>query len=299
MRLAGIAALVAAGVFGCATSAPADPTPEKFADMFGVWSPDGEMIAFVSDRTGDPEIYVARRDGSGLKRLTDAPGRDAHPFWFPDGDRIAFQSPRNGGDVRIFVMNADGSGQRELAPTQGFCGVPTVAPDGERIAYMCSDSVAEAGEASAPWRLYLINADGSGLRRISDGPGNDQVANWSPGGESLVFWSNRSGADHIYAMEVASGALRQLTDGSSQNRAAVYSPDGSRILFLSDRDGGWALYEMPSMGGAVRRLAGVETEFGVPYASPDGSVLTLKATDGGPRIAVLDPATGLSKAIDF
>jgi TolB protein len=77
------------------------------------WSPNGQRIAFVSDRDGNDEVYVVNVDGSGLRKLTRNPARDGHPVWSPDGQMIGFVSNR-GGNRDIYVMNADGSKQRNL-----------------------------------------------------------------------------------------------------------------------------------------------------------------------------------------
>jgi Tol biopolymer transport system component len=77
------------------------------------WSPNGQRIAFVSDRDGNDEVYVVNIDGSGLRNLTRNPARDGHPVWSPDGQMIGFVSNR-GGNRDIYVMNADGSKQRNL-----------------------------------------------------------------------------------------------------------------------------------------------------------------------------------------
>ena len=66
------------------------------------------QIAIVSDRDGNPEIYVMNIDGSGITRLTDNPAGDFHPAWSPDGTRIAFVSGSDG-NQEIYVMGADGS----------------------------------------------------------------------------------------------------------------------------------------------------------------------------------------------
>ena len=66
------------------------------------------MLAFVSERDGNSEIYVMNVDGTGLLRLTNDAGRDVDPAWSPDGKRIAFASDR-AGSWDIYVMNADGS----------------------------------------------------------------------------------------------------------------------------------------------------------------------------------------------
>ena len=76
------------------------------------WSPDGQRIAFVSDRDGNDEVYVVNVDG-GLRNLTRNPARDGHPVWSTDGRTVGFVSNR-GGNRDIYVMNADGTRQRNL-----------------------------------------------------------------------------------------------------------------------------------------------------------------------------------------
>lgn len=77
------------------------------------FSPDGQWIAFMSTRNGNPEIYRMRSDGSGVERLTQDPGYDTHPRWSADGTKLVFQSDR-GGQKRAWTMNADGSEQRRI-----------------------------------------------------------------------------------------------------------------------------------------------------------------------------------------
>lgn len=79
-------------------------------DADPAWSPDGSTLTFRRRGAGGHDIWIANRDGGGLKQLTDAPGDDQDPSWSPDGRRIAFKSARNG-EPDIFVMNADGSNQ--------------------------------------------------------------------------------------------------------------------------------------------------------------------------------------------
>ncbi len=76
-------------------------------------APDGQAMAFMSQRDGNWEVYVTNLDGSGLQRLTHSPGNDGLPTWSPDGRHIAFVSDRSG-RWAVWVMAADGSGQRRL-----------------------------------------------------------------------------------------------------------------------------------------------------------------------------------------
>lgn len=83
-------------------------TNNPYHDTRPTWSPDGNKVAFVSDRDGNEEIYAIDADGSNLVRLTHTSASDISPAWSPDGKKIAFVSDRNG-HKNIFVMRADGS----------------------------------------------------------------------------------------------------------------------------------------------------------------------------------------------
>ena len=80
---------------------------------FPSWSPDGKKIVFVSERDGNPEVYVVNADGSGLRNLTRHPGYDSDPAWSPEGRKVAFVTKRDG-NFEVYVMKADGSDQRNL-----------------------------------------------------------------------------------------------------------------------------------------------------------------------------------------
>jgi Tol biopolymer transport system component len=134
------------------------------------WSGAAGLIAFSSSYATpeNPEIYVVRPNGTGLKRLTFTKG-DAHelgddgfPAWSPDGRRIAFSSNRTG-EGELWIMNADGSGQRRLAGLKGRDDwMPTWSGDGNRIAFSSLDA---AGKSV----IYLVGANGKGLKRLIAG----------------------------------------------------------------------------------------------------------------------------------
>ena len=138
--------------------------------FYPAWSPDGERIAFASSfRTPEnQEIYVVRRDGSTLRRLTrtagdiGALGDDAAPAWSPDGKRIVFASNRTG-ELEIWTMRADGAAQRRLVGVRrSDDSRPKYSPDGAWIAFGSLDG---RGRSS----IYLARSDGSGLRRLVAG----------------------------------------------------------------------------------------------------------------------------------
>ena len=98
------------------------------------WSPDGQHIAFDSNRHGKADIYVMGSDGSNPRRLTDHPDWAALPSWSPAGQHIAFDSNRHG-EANIYVMGSDGSNPRRLTDHSAEDRSPSWSPDGRYIAF--------------------------------------------------------------------------------------------------------------------------------------------------------------------
>jgi Tol biopolymer transport system component len=152
------------------------------AKVWGVkWSPDGRLIAFIRDdyRRADrrEELWVMNADGTQPRRLVGARvdnrgARSADFAWSPDGGQIAFTQCCR--EDEIFVVNADGSGLRQLTDNDDgvFDGDPAWSPDGQAIAFTSSrDGNAE---------IYVMHADGSDQRNMSQNPLSDYGAVWSP-----------------------------------------------------------------------------------------------------------------------
>ena len=274
----------------CFIATLAAQPPASYDDMFPAWSPGGHSIVFSSDRTGDVEIYSMSVDGAHLRRLTNTPGRDAHPCYAPDGTRLVFQSPREEGHTRLFLMNADGSQQRRLTANTGFCGAATWSPDGALIAFQCSADPARPGQKDAPWRIFTVRPDGSALQQRTFGPGNDQGPTWSPDSGALVFYSDRSGLDQVYSLDLAAGRVEPLTAPPGSHRAAAMSPDGRMLAVMSDREGSPAdVYVLSLHGTSRHRVTRHGPKYGVPFFSPDGTRLLVQRNQGqGQRIWIVD-----------
>jgi len=189
-------------------------------DSAFAWSPDSRRIAFTSKRDGNWEVYVMTADGNGQRRLT----RGAGPVWSPDGRKIAFTSKRDG-NSEVFVMNADGSGQRNLTRSPRYEGGPAWSPDGRKLAFVGGSRSCMAGAACAGnTDVYVINADGSGQRRLTRAPRDDFVPAWSPDGRKIAFVSKRDGNAEIYVMNTDGSEQRNLTRSPTDDGLVAWSP---------------------------------------------------------------------------
>jgi TolB protein len=163
-------------------------TDNDDSDSSAAWSPDGDRIAFESDR----EIFVIYAGGSEVRQLTDNDAWDGYPAWSPDGKRIAFTSGRDG-DLELFEMNADGSEVRQLTDNDAddACGV--WSPDGKHIAF--------TSDRDGDFEIFVMKADGTQVRQLTNNDDFDACGVWSPDGKHIAFNSGRFGDEEIFVMK--------------------------------------------------------------------------------------------------
>lgn len=122
------------------------------------FSPDGSMIAFVSNRGGSPQIYTMNSDGTDQQRITFNEGNyNTSPAWSPDGKMIAFTSLVNGA-LQVFIMNSDGSGERQVTNTPYSANHPAWTRDSRILSF---DTEVEGRQ-----ELYMIDVNESGMMRL-------------------------------------------------------------------------------------------------------------------------------------
>jgi tricorn protease len=162
-------------------------------DKWPDWSPDGRKIAFISDRTGEEEVYLVNQDGTGeLEQLTDD-GKEMRyaPRWSPDGKYIAF-SDKNG---KLYLLEVGTKNKKEIADDpQGNLLDYTWSPNGGHIAFTLTDP----NEFHSIW-IYSV-ADGK-LRRITGETWNEFEPTWDPSGDYLYYLSDREYQPQIGAIE--------------------------------------------------------------------------------------------------
>jgi len=178
------------------------------------FSPDGKSVALTLSRDGNPEVYVLNLASGAFRRLTTYSGIDTEPSWSPTGREIAFVSERSGG-AHIFVMDAEGANVRRLTQA-GFNTQPRWSPKGDTIVFT---------SRQGNFDLWGIGPDGSNLRRLTAGPGNNEGASWAPNGRHLVFQSNRlAGGYQLFTMLADGSEQQPLTRAPGESTSASWSP---------------------------------------------------------------------------
>ncbi|NJB86826.1 Tol biopolymer transport system component [Lewinella marina] len=167
-------------------------------------TPNGR-IAFVSNRSGDYEVYTVHADGSGLTNLTNHPALDFSVSGSPDGRELAFYSDRDG-NREIYLMPAAGGPPQRLTDHPAADVLPSFSPDGQLIAF-----VSERGGKGRD--LYRMNHDGSGVAALTDNADYEESPSWSPDGRYILFTLQlREATDTTHA---ANGEIfRMEADGS-------------------------------------------------------------------------------------
>jgi TolB protein len=202
----------------------ADDVVEAFTGKRGVASTE---IAFVSTRSGSPEIWVMDADGANARQATRNKSINGFPSWSPDGRSILYMSYLYNRSPHLFRLVRGGGAKagrmlEGLDPkTPVYRGV--YDPSGQRLAVVASVD-------GAP-EIFVVDADGRNPRRLTRHKAIDVSPTWSPDGRRIAFVSDRTGAPSIYVMDDDGGNLRRLTFGGGYNTAPAWSPDGRWIAY--------------------------------------------------------------------
>ena len=225
------------------------------------------MIAFLSDRSGDQEIYLMFNDGD-VEQLTKAKSRTTDFDWSPDGETIAFTSNIRGGEsFEIYTIDIENKDRTDLMEGKlgGIWQLPRWSPTGEKR--LLVESLGGLPNA-LHWDVGMLDFEEDDLivfnvaNAAGEGEGQDREATWSPDGTKIAFHGGRvawpGGAFDIVIADMTTKkpGVDQvlLTKHDAGDQRARWSPDGAQILFESDRDGDWEIFVMDADGDNLKQL---------------------------------------------
>jgi Tol biopolymer transport system component len=218
------------------------PVPERRSDGKYVWP--------IYDSF---DIFTADLNGTILSQLTKEPGYDAEATVSPKGDRIVFTSMRTG-DLELFTMNIDGTDVKQITSDLGYDGGAFFSPDGSKLVWRASrpqteeeikeyqDLLKEGLVKPTEMELYVANADGTDIRKIT----SLGKANWAPffhpSGNKLIFASNhqteRGFPFNLFMVNLDGTGLTRITHDGTFDAFPVFSNDGKYLVFASNRNNG-------------------------------------------------------------
>ncbi len=284
-------------------SDPRRLTNQRGEDYWPTWSPDGTQIAFASERDGNFEIYVMNADGSNQRRLTHNNANDLEPAWSPappgggtGGTQIAFMyySADKGA---IYVMDVDGNNRWQLTDGSGDDWLPAWSPAPPGGGTGGAQIVFVSRRDGNP-EIYIMDADGSHQRRLTNNMGEDTYPAWSPappgsgtGGAQISFFSEREGSRDLYLMNADGSNVRQLTHDNASVWVSAWSPDGTQIAFTSERDGNREIYVIDADGANLRRLTNNRVSDDIPAWRPSPSTLSQATPPASETPAIAVPPT--------
>jgi Tol biopolymer transport system component len=231
-----------------------DPRSKQLQDEENAFRASGKERRYSWDYDPEMEIYVARGNDTAPTRLTNARGYDAEASYSPDGQWIAFSSMR---DAYNRTLSAEEQKQLEVDPS--FYG-----------------------------EIYIMRADGSGQRRLTNVPGYDGGPFFSPDGTRIVWrrFDTKGLIADVWTMKLDGTDQRQITDFKSMSWAPYIHPSGEYLLFASNKLG-FENFEvfMVDVAGTKEpvRVTYSDGFDGLPVPSPNGRQLAWTSSRSGGR----------------
>ncbi|MYD86433.1 MAG: hypothetical protein F4Y14_09830 [Acidobacteria bacterium] len=281
-------------------SEPRRLTTDPGLDYNGVISPDGRWVVFTSERSGNPDLYVLDLEGDSRPRpLVESPAMEDAAAISPDGRRLLFVSTRDG-NADIFATafrpwdpSAAGAAAHRSRHAAGAYN-PAFSPDGTQVLFSSSrdTTVATSIGAGPPAaylasELYVMQADGSDVRRLTHHESWDGAPAWTADGREVVFYSQRDGDPRIYRTRIAVADDAKPEPILAPGEAAlspVSAPDG-RLAFTARRDDRWTIVSTLPDGSDPRIESDTARDYWAPAYDPGSG--RLLAHGPGPT----DPAS--------
>ncbi len=190
------------------------PGTQAFA---AVVSPDGQKIAYSSNRAGTFDIWVTNIDGTGAHNLTGTTAQDTAPCWSPSGREIAFTSGRSGA-AQLWVMDHEGLNLRRLSSVGNYNDACAWNPSREFAEVAYSSRLEDGG-----FEIAVADLSTGQVRQLTTGRGSCEYPSWAPNGRHLLFSCNRGGTWQLTQIDRTGSKLRTIAVGPGNSVQADWS----------------------------------------------------------------------------
>ncbi len=231
-------------------------TRHAATDSYPVSSPDGERIAFQSNRDGDFEIYVMDSDGFNVEKLTSNDHRDRLPAWSPDGNWIIYSSDTRGdGTLDLYRVSPDGGRPEQLLSNGRRNSHPRYSPDGRYIVFTTGDA-----QDATNWDIARFDTQTEDVVLLVEATGRDASPSYSPDASTVLYTTGGSAnGNTALAVVPADGgtSVRLYETNGGYIWGGYYSPDGAWITFDVQTGTDSALFMMRADGSDLREVDAV------------------------------------------
>lgn len=243
------------------------------------WSPTGNQLAFLSNRSGAWELWTINANGTGATQLTSTGGIKADPAWSPVGNKIAFV---HNSDICVYDFTTNTT--QNLTAGNGTNVMPCWSPSGNQIVF-ASD------RAAGNWDIWVMNADGANPTQLTNNIQVELRPVWSPNGQKIAF---ERGSD-VWVMDANGASPLNLTNGvGAFNGLPTWSPNSQSIAFVRDGD----IYRINANGTGLTQLTTMGSCLNPHWsksAAGNSAITFMSASSGNLEIYVMAPdGTGIT-----
>jgi len=236
-------------------------------------------IAYISDRTGESEIWVMDWNGKNKKQLTKHNSLALAPSWSPDGKHLVFTSYLRGTPA-IYLLTPQEGYLKLLWDKGGVNSSASVSPNGRTVAF--------ASSLDGNVDIYTVPIEGGEAQRLTTARGIDTQPSWAPNGRQIAFTSARSGSPQIYMMDADGSNIRRVSFNGFFHDESTWAYDGTRIACTTRDEGNFQIATIDAVTND-RKVIYAPGNNESPCFSPEGSMIAFESDRSGkPQIYITD-----------